>query len=68
MATRIKYDIAGTVNLENFENIKVGFGLEDDIRDGESKEDAVQRIVKFVEDNWQQRIEVAVEKFRESAG
>ena len=68
MATpRISYDIAGTINLENYENIRVGFGLEDDIREGETKEAAVARIAEFVERNWQDRVQVAVDKFRDVA-
>ncbi len=63
-APRIKYYLEGTINLENFENIRVGFGLEADIQDGESKEDAVTRIADFVERNWQDRVVVAVDKFR----
>lgn len=66
MGQKISYDIAGTVNLGNFENVKVGFGFEGDIFENETKEQAIERITQFVEENWQKRIEAAVEAFRES--
>jgi hypothetical protein len=48
--TRVKIDLSFTRNLGNYESIKIGIGVEDDIRQGENVNDATERIYKFVED------------------
>jgi hypothetical protein len=48
--TRVKIDLSFTRNLGNYESIKIGIGIEDDIRQGENVNDATERIYKFVED------------------
>lgn len=50
MTTRIKVDLSFTRNLGNYESIKIGIGIEDDMRSGETVDSATERIYKFVED------------------
>ena len=50
MTTRVKVDLSFTRNLGNYESIKIGIGIEDDIRQGENVDTATERIYKFVED------------------
>lgn len=50
MTTRVKIDLSFTRNLGNYESIKIGIGVEDDVRLGESVESATDRVYKFVED------------------
>jgi hypothetical protein len=50
MTTRIKVDLSFTRNLGNYESIKVGIGVEDDVRPGENVESATDRVYKFVEE------------------
>jgi hypothetical protein len=50
MTTVVKIDLSFTRNLGNFESIKIGVGVEDSVRDGESVNDATERVYKFVED------------------
>jgi len=50
MKTVVKIDLSFTRNLGNFESIKIGVGVEDSVRDGESVNDATERVYKFVED------------------
>jgi len=49
MKTVVKIDLSFTRNLGNFESIKIGVGVEDSVRDGESVNDATERVYKFVE-------------------
>ena len=48
MTTRVKVDLSFTRNLGNYESIKIGVGVEDDLRDGENVD--TERVYKFVED------------------
>lgn len=48
--TRVKVDLQYTRNLGNYESIKVGLGVEDNVRDGENVNTATDRVYKFVED------------------
>lgn len=47
--TQVRVDLSFTRNLGNFESIKIGIGVDDFIRDGESVDDATERVYKFVE-------------------
>jgi len=50
MTTKVKVDLSFTRNLGNYESIKIGIGIEDDIRSGETVDSATERVYKFVED------------------
>ena len=50
METRVKVDLSFTRNLGNYESIKIGVGIEDWVRDGETADSATERVYKFVED------------------
>ena len=58
MTTKVKVDLSFTRNLGNYESIKIGIGVEDDLRLGENVESATERVYKFVE-------EKLIEKTRE---
>ena len=58
MTTRVKVDLSFTRNLGNYESIKIGVGVEDDLRSGETVNVATERVYKFVE-------EKLIEKTRE---
>jgi hypothetical protein len=58
MTTRVKVDLSFTRNLGNYESIKIGIGVEDDVRSGETATTATERVYKFVE-------EKLIEKTRE---
>jgi hypothetical protein len=49
MTTRVKVDLSFTRNLGNYESIKIGVGIEDDVRSGENVDAATERVYKFVE-------------------
>ena len=50
MTTKVKVDLSFTRNLGNYESIKIGIGVEDDLRLGETVDSATERVYKFVED------------------
>jgi hypothetical protein len=56
--TRVKVDLSFTRNLGNYESIKIGIGIEDNVRQGENVDAATERVYKFVE-------EKLIEKTRE---
>jgi len=49
MTTRVKVDLSFTRNLGNYESIKIGVGVEDDVRQGETVDAATERVYGFVE-------------------
>ena len=49
MTTRVKVDLSFTRNIGNYESIKIGIGVEDDIRQGETVDSATERVYAFVE-------------------
>jgi hypothetical protein len=53
--TRVKVDLSFTRNLGNYESIKIGIGIEDDVRQGETVDIATERVYKFVEDKLIQK-------------
>ena len=50
MTTKVKVDLSFTRNLGNYESIKIGIGVEDDLRLGETVDSATERVYRFVED------------------
>mgnify|MGYP003335188737 CR=1 len=47
--TKVKIDLSFTRNLGNYESIKIGVGVEDTVRQGETVNDATERVYEFVE-------------------
>ena len=47
--TSIRVDLQFTRNLGNYENIKVGIAIEDFKRQGETTDEATDRVYEFVE-------------------
>jgi hypothetical protein len=55
VTTRVKVDLSFTRNLGNYESIKIGVGVEDDLRSGENVDTATERVYKFVEEKLIQK-------------
>jgi len=64
MTTKVKVDLSFTRNLGNFESIKIGIGVEDSVRDGESVTVATDRVYKFVEDKLIEKTKEVEEELR----
>ena len=47
--TKVKVDLSFTRNLGNYESIKIGIGVEDFVRNGETVDSATDRVYAFVE-------------------
>ena len=64
MTTRVKVDLSFTRNLGNYESIKIGVGIEDDLRSGENVETATERVYKFVEEKLIQKTREVEEELK----
>jgi hypothetical protein len=62
--TRVKVDLSFTRNLGNYESIKIGIGIEDDIRHGENVDAATERVYKFVEEKLIQKTREVEEELK----
>lgn len=56
--TIVKVSYSATINLGNFNNVKIDFGVEDWVREGESTEDALKRVSTLVEEQLAERAKV----------
>ena len=54
--TSIKVDLQFTKNLGNYESLKIGIGIEDFKRSGESTDEATERVYAFVENKLMQKV------------
>ena len=64
MTTRVKVDLSFTRNLGNYESIKIGVGIEADLRDGENVDSATERVYKFVEEKLIQKTREVEEELK----
>ncbi|NDB83581.1 MAG: hypothetical protein EB127_12790 [Alphaproteobacteria bacterium] len=64
MTTRVKVDLSFTRNLGNYESIKIGVGIEDDVRQGETVDAATERVYTFVENKLIQKTEEVEEELK----
>lgn len=59
-ATKVTVGLGYTLNLGNFQSLRIDLSVSDNKRNGETTNDAFERVYKFVEDKL-------TEKVRESA-
>lgn len=64
MTTRVKVDLSFTRNLGNYESIKINVGVEDDLRLGESVDQATERVYQFVENKLIQKTREVEEELK----
>ena len=64
MTTKVKVDLSFTRNLGNYESIKIGVGIEDDVRQGETVDAATERVYAFVENKLIQKTEEVEEELK----
>lgn len=57
MNTRVKVDLKFVRNLGNYESLHVDIGIEDDVRQGETVNEATERVYKFVENKLKEKVE-----------
>lgn len=54
--TQVRVELQYTKNLGNYESMRVSIGIEDFRRDGETIDEATERVYKFVEDKLEQKM------------
>lgn len=64
MTTKVKVDLSFTRNLGNYESIKIGIGIEDDVRQGETVDAATERVYAFVESKLIQKTQEVEEELK----
>jgi hypothetical protein len=64
VTTRVKVDLSFTRNLGNYESIKIGIGIEDDVRQGETVDAATERVYAFVENKLIQKTQEVEEELK----
>jgi len=57
--TKVSVTLGYTLNLGNFQSLRLDLGVVDSKRDGESTDQAFERVYKFVEDKLTEKIKDA---------
>jgi hypothetical protein len=57
--TKVSVALGYTLNLGNFQSLRLDLGVVDSKRDGENTEQAFDRVYKFVEDKLTEKIQEA---------
>jgi hypothetical protein len=64
MTTKVKVDLSFTRNLGNYESIRIGVGVEDEVRQGETVDAATERVYEFVENKLIQKTREVEEELK----
>lgn len=64
-STKINVTLGYTLNLGNFQSLRLDLGVIDSKRDGENTEQAFERVYKFVEDKLTEKINEAKSELEE---
>jgi hypothetical protein len=62
--TNVKVELQFTKNLGNYESLKIGIGIEDFKRDGESTDEATDRVYAFVEKKLMEKVHEIEEELK----
>jgi hypothetical protein len=57
--TKVNVTLGYTLNLGNFQSLRLDLGITDNRREGENINDAFERVYKFVEDKLTEKINEA---------
>ena len=63
--TKVSVTLGYTLNLGNFQSLRLDLGIVDSKRDGENTNDAFERVYKFVEDKLTEKINEAKSEINE---
>jgi hypothetical protein len=63
--TKINVTLGYTLNLGNFQSLRLDLGIVDSKRDGETTAEAFERVYKFVEDKLTEKIQEAKSEISE---
>ena len=59
--TKVSVTLGYTLNLGNFQSLRVDLGIVDHVRDGENTNDAMDRVYNFVESKVVEKVQEARE-------
>ena len=62
--TSIKVELQFTKNLGNYESLRIGIGIEDFKRDGETTDEATDRVYAFVEKKLMDKVHEIEEELK----
>lgn len=57
--TKVTVTLGYTLNLGNFQSLRIDLGIEDSRRDGENINDAFERVYEFVENKLTEKVKEA---------
>lgn len=57
--TKVRVALGYTLNLGNFQSLRIDLEVSDNKRDGENTNDAFERVYKFVEDKLAEKVKEA---------
>lgn len=57
--TKVNVALGYTLNLGNFQSLRIDIGIEDTVRDGENAEDGFSRVYEFVENKLIEKVKEA---------
>jgi hypothetical protein len=63
--TKVSVTLGYTLNLGNFQSLRLDLGIIDSKRDGENVDEAFSRVYKFVEDKLTEKIQEAKSEISE---
>jgi hypothetical protein len=64
-STKVNVTLGYTLNLGNFQSLRLDLGVVDSKRDGETVDEAFERVYKFVEDKLTDKINEAKAELEE---
>ena len=64
-STRVNVTLGYTLNLGNFQSLRLDLGVTDSAKNGETVDQAFERVYKFVEDKLTEKIKEAQEEAAE---
>jgi hypothetical protein len=64
-STKVNITLGYTLNLGNFQSLRLDLGVVDSKRDGETTNEAFERVYKFVEDKLTEKIQDAKSEINE---
>jgi hypothetical protein len=64
-STKVNVTLGYTLNLGNFQSLRLDLGIIDSKRDGETTAEAFERVYKFVEDKLTEKIQEAKSEINE---
>jgi len=64
-STKVNVTLGYTLNLGNFQSLRLDLGVVDNARNGETVDQAFERVYKFVEDKLTSKIKEAQEEASE---